>query len=153
MRRTHLSRLNPGPCLIALLLAVLVIAAPIVNAKGRPPRAVFLILPDTAPPPQVDVQVQANGDGRFLLTLDTTGFIFTDICVTDANAVPVGHAHIHLDGVKVAAAYAPIVEIGPVSPGTHKINVVLRGQDHRPIVARHGLVQASVQVTVPAPRR
>ncbi|MFL4470577.1 hypothetical protein ACERZ8_12060 [Tateyamaria armeniaca] len=144
-----LTRLSVGPCLIALLLTTLVIAAPIVNAKGRPPRAVFLILPDTATPPMVDVQAQAMGGGRYLVTLDTTAFMFTEICVSDAAAIPVGHAHVHVNGQKVASAYAPIVEIGPLAPGTHEIDVVLRGQDHRPLVARNGLVQGRIQITVP----
>ncbi len=150
MLRSVIAKLSIGPCIIAALLASLVVAAPIVNAKGRPPRAVFLILPDTMTPPEVTVRTQAVGNGRYLLTLDAAAFVFTDLCVADAEAVPVGHAHVHLNGQKVASAFTPVVEIGPLEPGTHAVDVVLRGQDHRPIIARDGLVQARIQIKVPA---
>lgn len=149
MFRSFLPKLNPGPCFIALLLATLVIAAPIVNAKGRPPRAVFLILPDTVTPPQVNIEAKAIGDGRYLLTLHASAFVFTDLCVLDADAVPVGHAHVHVNGEKVASAYTPIVEIGPLAPGQHVIDIVLRGQDHRPIIAQNALVQSRISLSVP----
>ncbi|WP_299726435.1 hypothetical protein [uncultured Tateyamaria sp.] len=143
------SRLSVCPCLIAALLVTLVIAAPIVNAKGRPPRAVFLILPETQTPPRVDVQASALGGGRYLIKLQASDFMFTDLCVADAEAIPVGHAHVHVNGEKVASAYTPIVEIELSEPGTHVIDVVLRGQDHRPIIARDGLVQGQLHITVP----
>lgn len=144
-----LSKFSIAPCIIALLLGTLVIAAPIVNAKGRPPRAVFLILPDTIAPPTVDLQADAIGGGRYRLYLNTRAFVFTDLCVPEADAVPIGHAHVHVNGTKVASAYVPVIEIGPLAPGTHLIDVVLRGQDHRPIIGRDGLAQGGVRITVP----
>ena len=150
MLRSICSVLRNGPCLIGLFLATLVIAAPIVNAKGRPPRAVFLILPETATQPSVEVQTTALGGGRFMLTLHASAFVFTDLCVAEAEAAPVGHAHVHVNNRKVATAFAPLVEIGPLAPGTNMIRVVLHGQDHRPIIAQGTLVQSRVQIVVPA---
>ncbi|MEX0310532.1 MAG: hypothetical protein AB3N17_09820 [Tateyamaria sp.] len=150
MVRSFLSRLSLGPCVIALVLGTLVIAAPIVNAKGRPPRTVFLILPDTIAPPTVTVRADATGDGRYRLHLETAGFEFTDICVNEADPIAVGHAHVHVNGIKVASAYVPVIDIGPLEPGTHRIDVVLRGQDHRPIIGRDGLVQGVIELVVPA---
>ena len=112
-----------APCILAILLGSVVFAAPIVNGNGRPPRAVFLILPETVTPPEVSIEAEALGKGRYLLTLHASAFVFTDLCVTDADAIPVGHAHVHVNGEKVASAYAPIIEIGPLSPGQHKIDV------------------------------
>lgn len=137
-----------GSWAIALLLGALVAAAPVVNATGHPPRSAFLILPEATPPPRIDMDVEALGGGRYLLILHVSAFVFTALCVADADAVPVGHAHVHVNGVKVASAYAPIIEIGPLTPGTHDVDVVLRGQDHRAIVARGGLVQHRVRITV-----
>jgi len=138
-----------GPAIIALLLSVLVIAAPIVNAKGRPPRAVFLILPETVTPPALTVEASALGQGRYLLTLHAAHFAFTDICLTDADAIQLGHAHVHVNGQKVASAFTPVLAIGPLPPGTHAIDVVLRGQDHRPLIAAGALIQHRLQITVP----
>ncbi len=150
MLRLALSYLSPGPCAIALLLATLAIAGPIVNSTGRPPSTVFLNLPQSTTPPEVHVNISSLGGGRYLLTLHASAFVFTEVCVTDANARPIGHAHVHVDGEKVASAYTPIVEIGPLEPGVRTVDIVLRGQDHRPIVARNGLVQRRIQIRVPA---
>lgn len=143
------SKLNPGSVAIALFLASLVIVAPIVNAKDRPPSAVFLILPQSATPPEVQIQSTALGGGRYLLMLHASDFVFTALCVADAEALPVGHAHVHVNGEKVASAYNPVIEIGPLEPGVHTIGVVLRGQDHRPIIAQNRLVQDRIQIAVP----
>jgi hypothetical protein len=80
--------------------------------------------------------------------LHASDFVFTELCVVEAEALPVGHAHVHVNGEKVASAYNPVVEIGPLAPGTHTIDVVLRGQDHRPIISRSSLVQDRIQITV-----
>ncbi|MEL6466442.1 MAG: hypothetical protein AAFQ58_15870 [Pseudomonadota bacterium] len=149
MLRNLLSRISIAPCIIAMLLSTLVIAAPIVNAKGRPPRAVFLVLPDAVAPPTVNLRAEAIGDGRYRLHLDTEAFMFTEICVPEADAVPIGHAHVHVNGEKVASAYFPVVDIGPFAPGLHLVDVVLRGQDHRPIIGRDGLVQGRIKIAVP----
>ena len=135
--------------MIAILLATLVVVGPIVNTKGRPPRAVFLVLPQSATPPEVRIETRTIGDGRYLLMLHTSDFVFTELCVVDAEALPIGHAHVHVNGVKVASAFTPMIEIGPLEPGAHSIDVVLRGQDHRPIIAENGLVQDRIRIEVP----
>lgn len=134
--------------LISLLLATLAAAAPLVNSKGAPPRSVFLRLPSDTLQPALDLDLRPQEDGRFLLRIVTRNFTFTDICVSDADAVPVGHAHVIVDGVKVASAYDPVVVIGPLAPGAHEITVVLRGQDHRALLGEDGLVKADVTIEV-----
>ncbi|MEM8694116.1 MAG: hypothetical protein AAGG57_19885 [Pseudomonadota bacterium] len=138
-----------APCILAILLGSVVFAAPIVNGNGRPPRAVFLVLPDDIEPPKVSLQVEPFAQGKYRVQIDTTEFQFTDICVAQAQAAPIGHAHVHVNGAKVASAYQPVVLIGPLAPGEHVIDVVLRGQDHRAILGRTGLVQGTVEVFVP----
>ncbi|WP_147113441.1 hypothetical protein [Tateyamaria sp. syn59] len=149
MLRVFLNRLGLAPCVIALMLGTLVIAAPIVNAKGGPPRTVFLVLPDIIAPPTVQVRADALGGGRYRLYLDTRNFAFTDICVLEAEAAPIGHAHIHVDGAKVASAFFPVIDIGPLDPGAHHIDVVLRGQDHRALIAQGAMVQGHTRLVVP----
>lgn len=138
--------------LVALLLGVIVAFAPLMNAKGKPPRSVFHVLPNEVSQPEIALQAKALGGGRFRLFLDATAFTFTELCVAHANAAAIGHAHVHVDGQKVASAYLPVIEIGPLPPGDHVIDVVLRGQDHRPLVAQQGLVRAVTDVSVPGGR-
>lgn len=134
--------------IVALLLATLAAAAPLVNSKGAPPRTVFLRLDSTVPQPAVSMDLRQTEGGRVMVRIHTRNFTFTEICLTDADAVPVGHAHVIVDGVKVASAFHPVVEIGPLEPGVHDVTVVLRGQDHRALLGDHGLLKVDASIDI-----
>jgi hypothetical protein len=136
---------------LAGLLAVTCIGVPLVNADAGPPRALFLRLPADIPEPTVALAARASADGRWMLDIAATGFRFTDLCIANAAAVPVGHAHVFRGEQKLATAYLPVVDLGRLGPGVHEIRVVLRGQDHRALVGRSGLVEASTIIAVPGP--
>lgn len=134
---------------LTLLLTGLSVAAPVYNGQKIAPRSVFLQLPDTVPQPELSVVAIALPDGRWRLALDVTHFQFTDLCLPQAEAIPVGHAHVMVDGEKLASAYQPVVELGPLPSGGHDLRVVLRGQDHRALLGRNGLIEARVRIHVP----
>lgn len=133
---------------VSLLLATLAAAAPHINAENAPPRSVFLRLPPDRPEPSVALTATPREDGTLRLRIETEGFTFTELCVTEAAAVPVGHAHVIVDGVKVASAYHPVIDLDPLPPGVHDVTVVLRGQDHRALLGRTGLIRAEATVGV-----
>ncbi|MEM0991305.1 MAG: hypothetical protein AAGK00_20750 [Pseudomonadota bacterium] len=135
--------------LVALLLATLATLAPILNTKSGPPRSVFLHLSEDKPRPRIALVVDPLPSGGFRLDLSTEAFRFTEICLAEAAAIPVGHAHIHVDGVKVASAYQPVVYLDALTPGKHRITAVLRGQDHRALVDDDGLIMAELHIVVP----
>ncbi|MEL6207216.1 MAG: hypothetical protein AAFR47_18140 [Pseudomonadota bacterium] len=135
---------------LASMMLALAMLTPYVNAASGPPRSVFLLLPETEPAPQVDLVIHVTDTGELDLMIVTTGFRFTTTCMPEAAAIPVGHAHIHVDGVKVASAYHPRVLLSGLTPGVHQINVVLRGQDHRALVTAGGLIAKGMSVEIPA---
>lgn len=135
--------------LVAMLLATLAVGAPLVNAVAGPPRSVFLQLPSDLPEPQVGLAAERLPTGHWQVRIDAEAFRFTDLCLTEAAAIPVGHAHVILNGVKVASAYHPVVDLGDLPPGRHHIEAVLRGQDHRALVGRQGLIKADLVIAVP----
>lgn len=137
-----------GILAVSALLATLAAAAPMINADGGPPRSVFLRLPANAADPTVAMELKPRDNGTWRLTIHTTGFTFTSICVTDAEAVPVGHAHVIVNGAKVASAFEPFMDIGPLPPGQHDVTVVLRGRDHRALLGKNGLIKADTTITV-----
>jgi hypothetical protein len=140
---------RPGATIaVSVFLATLAAAAPHINAESGPPRSVFLRLPGDAVDPTVAMDLEPRPDGRWRLRIDTDGFTFTSLCLTEAAAVPVGHAHVIVDGVKVASAFHPVIDLDPLPPGKHDVTVVLRGQDHRALLGRHGLIKAEAVVTV-----
>ncbi len=147
-----LSSRNGAAGLLAALMLGLTLVLPGVNAAGRPPSAVFLVLPEEAIQPTVDLAATRGDDGRWQVRIGTTGFTFTEVCRTVATAEPVGHAHLIVDGVKVGSPKSPLAEVGRLGPGRHVIRVVLRGQDHRALIGRDGLIETAITVTEPDPR-
>ena len=143
--------LNPKPAaaVTALLFALLTVLTPIVNADAGPPRSVFLKLPSDTPPPDLDLAAQIMPSGALRLDVLAKDFRFTDVCVSRAEGAPVGHAHISVNGIKVASAYQPRVYLEALPPGSHRIRAVLRGQDHRALVGADGLISAELWVVVP----
>ena len=141
---------HAAAALLAALLAALSVAAPLVNAAGGPPRALFLRLPADLPEPRLALSARQGADGAWSLMIAAEGFRFTGICRADAEAAPVGHAHVLLGEVKVASAFAPTVGLGRLGPGLHRVRVLLRAQDHRALVGRNGLIQAEMVIAVPA---
>ncbi len=135
---------------VSAMLATLAAAAPHINAGNTPPRSVFLRLPGDVPEPRVAMDLEARADGTWRLRIDTEDFTFTSLCVTEAAAVPVGHAHVIVNGVKVASAFHPVVDLGALPPGEHDVTVVLRGQDHRALLGRSGMIRANAVVSVGA---
>jgi hypothetical protein len=133
---------------LAGLLAATCVGVPLVNADSGPPRALFLRLSSKVPEPTVALAPRQSNDGHWLLDIAVTGFRFTDLCVANAAAVPVGHAHVLRGDEKLATAYTPVVDLGRLAPGRHEIRVVLRGQDHRSLVGQAGLIEASTVIAV-----
>ena len=135
--------------LIGALLSGLAVAAPVYNAAQGAPRSVFLELPPDQPAPAVSLRAARRPSGRWVLWVDTTDFQFTTVCLAEAAAVPVGHAHVIRNGVKIASAYHPVVDLGHLPPGEHQISAVLRGQDHRALLGRGRLLQGKITINVP----
>ena len=149
-RAAKRDRLRCGAGIVVLaVLAALAVSAPSINADAGPPRSVFLRLPVGETVPEVDLQTYRHPSGHWHLRIAAKGFQFTSVCVAQADTIPVGHAHVIRDGVKVASAYHPIVDLGQLAPGRHRIRVILRGQDHGALVGPDGLIQAEIDVVVP----
>ncbi|SMX31992.1 hypothetical protein [Actibacterium lipolyticum] len=138
-----------APLAMALCLSAFALFVPQINAGGGPPRSVFLQLPDEAPTPDVQLTAVPAKDGEWFVTITASDFRFTTLCLPEAEPVPLGHAHIIVDGQKVASAYHPVVKLGVLAPGQRHIQAVLRGQDHRALLGRQGMIKADIFVTVP----
>lgn len=132
------------------LLAALGAVASLVNAGSGPPRTLFLRLPAEVPAPSLTLAARGEVDGNWILEIKASGFRFTSLCTLAAEPIPVGHAHVYAGDRKLASAYLPVVDLGPLPPGRHEIRVVLRGQDHRALVGPDGLIEARTVIKVPA---
>jgi len=142
---------NTGKMLVLLSLFLTVaLGIPKVNAISGPPSSVFAQWPEAKPVPTVKVSATRQTDGRWQVTINAAGFVFSDICTTVDEPQAVGHAHVYEGDTKIGAAYAPITQIGPFAPGKHRISVVLRAQDHRTLVGPSGIIKAEIVLEEPS---
>jgi hypothetical protein len=102
---------------------------------------------DTAP--KVDVEVIEDPMGGWNLRLDTGNFRWAPENVS-TDAVPgEGHAHVFMDGKKVARLYGPWFYVSPSSmtKGKHTFTVSLNANDHTAYAVDDVQITDSVTLT------
>lgn len=107
-----------------------------------------------------DQLVEAGADVALSLTLlpdgpqsrnlhmQTTNFSFAPEAVNGAHVPGQGHAHIYVDGVKVARVYSPWVHLQALPRGDHTLRVTLNANDHRPLAMDGAPVEATLELSI-----
>lgn len=80
--------------------------------------------------PQVAIMVEQDALNGWNVTLSTDNFEFTPQMVSGENVDNTGHAHLYVDGVKIARVYGPHFHIPFLPVGDHEILVNLSSNDH-----------------------
>ena len=81
--------------------------------------------------PALDVHVTKDSDQGWNLHVMTTGFTFSPANAGRAHVPGEGHAHVHVNGQKIARLYGPWMHIGTLPEGGAEILVTLNANDHR----------------------
>lgn len=101
--------------------------------------------------PTVSVSVDADPMSGFNVALTTTSFRWAPEHASSMHVAGEGHAHLYVDGVKVARVYGPAFHLDPaklkLAAGTHTVTVDLNGNDHGPYRVAGAKVEASAQFT------
>lgn len=84
--------------------------------------------------------------------IKTKNFKWAPARASMAHRAGEGHAHIYLDGVKVARVYGEWFHLATsnlnLSPGEHVIRVDLNGNDHVPYMVGEKLLEDTVSITM-----
>jgi hypothetical protein len=80
--------------------------------------------------PQVAVSVEEDLMNGWNVTITTNNFRFTPELVNSENVDNTGHAHLYVDGIKIARLYGPHFHIPYLPVGNHEISVNLSTNDH-----------------------
>lgn len=82
--------------------------------------------------PEVRIEVTEDPDAGWNVHLDTERFTFAPQRAGEEARPSEGHAHLYLDGEKIARVYGPWYHIPPdaVSEGEHTLSVELNANDH-----------------------
>ena len=110
----------------------------------HPPREVD---PDL-PIPQVTMEVEEDPTSGYNLTLTTENFTFTPEDINTDAVANEGHAHLFVNGEKVARLYSPWFNIKEsyFTEGMNSIEVTLNANDHTTWVIDGGTIGASMRM-------
>lgn len=102
------------------------------------------------PVPSVDVEVVEDPKSGYNIRLTTTDFTFTPESVGgDEVTSGEGHAHLYVDGQKVARLYGEWYHLDrDLSAGEHDIRVTLNADDHSEYVSGGEPIEATATITV-----
>ncbi len=94
--------------------------------------------------PVVDLQLIPLAGGGYNLRVQTLNFIFTPQNI-DKEAIPgEGHAHLYVDGVKIARLYGEWYHLGALPAEAELLTVALYANDHSPFTVDGVPVSASL---------
>lgn len=103
----------------------------------------------SAPVPQVALSVTKDASAGWNLAIATQNFTFTPANVNDADAANEGHAHIYVDGEKVARLYGTDYHLADMTPGVHRVQVTLNSNSHADFTFNGDVIGSEVLITQP----
>lgn len=90
-------------------------------------------LPDDANAPTLEVVLHKDTKAGYNVELITTNYSFAPRQVNLENQPNEGHAHVYVNGQKLARIYASWMHIDTLPKGQVEISVTLNANDHSPI--------------------
>lgn len=122
--------LLPAALLAAWQLHQLRAAAEALPAPPLQCRHGRLDITDAERVPGLALELRPDAESGWNLHLRTSRFRFAPDKVNQAPVLGEGHAHLYLDGQKLARLYGPWTHLPPLPPGRHRLRVTLNGNDH-----------------------
>ena len=100
------------------------------------------------PAPSVDFALTKDSAAGWNLQVMVDNFTFTPRAVNQAHVVNTGHAHVFVNGEKLARIYGPWMHIGELPSGEVTVSVTLNGNTHSPLAVDGVAVQAAKTISV-----
>ncbi len=101
--------------------------------------------------PTVNLTVEEDSVKGWNVFADVSGFVFAPENASSDHVDGEGHAHIDVDGVRLARVYGPSYNIAGLEPGSHEITFTLAANDHNVYTADGEPIAATVVVDVGEP--
>lgn len=111
-----------------------------------------LAVPAGVPQPSVQLQVERDRKSGWNIRLVTDNFRFAPEELDQTNRVDSGHAHLFLNGQKIARLYGPWYHLNSLPAGKQTLMVELTSNQHNVLTVNGKPVIAKVTVEVPATR-
>lgn len=105
-----------------------------------------LTLPAGQRAPTLQIAVQPDPVSGWNLHIKTTNFRFSPESASLAHVPGEGHAHIYVNGTKIARHYGSWMHIASLPKGNNTLKVTLNSNDHRPLAVNQEPLEASLRV-------
>lgn len=102
----------------------------------------------TGPTPQLTLSLHPDGPQSRNLHIEITNFTFAPEAVNGPHAPGQGHAHVYLNGVKIARTYGPWIQLDALPPGRHEIRVTLNANDHSQLSLNGTPIEATAELVI-----
>ena len=110
-------------------------------------------IPAGQPVPSVKLVVTPDPMQGWNVQLKVENFRFAPENINSKSLPTEGHAHLYVDGKKVARLYGSWYHLEKLKPGQHKITVSLNANGHEQLTYRGQPIADSVTIQVAAPQR
>jgi uncharacterized Zn-binding protein involved in type VI secretion len=109
----------------------------------------MIVLPAGDNAPTIKIALHPDAVAGWNLEIITDNFTFTPENVNQAPVAGEGHAHVYVNGEKLARLYAPWVHIGTLPKGETTVTVSLNANDHSPLSVGDTPLSADAIIQVP----
>lgn len=107
-----------------------------------------ITLPDGENAPTLKINLHQDTVAGWNLEIVTTNFAFTPESVNQDNQTGEGHAHVYVNGEKLARLYSPWMHIGSLPAGQTTVSVSLNANDHSPLSVGNTPLSADMVIQV-----
>ena len=102
--------------------------------------------------PRLAVALMPDASSGWNVHLQVNNFVFAPTLANGPHRPGTGHAHVYVDGVKLARVYAPWFHLPALGPGEHRIRFVLNTNDHREYAHQGQPIEQVLSVQEPLSR-
>lgn len=106
------------------------------------------VLTETGAETSVAIRLTEDGPQSRNLEIVTSNFTFAPEAANGPHVPGQGHAHVYLDGVKLARAYGPWMHLQALPKGRHILRVTLNGNDHSQLAIAGVPVEATQELII-----
>lgn len=98
--------------------------------------------------PILNISLTQDPVSGWNLQIKTSNFRFAPENASRKHVPGEGHAHVYLDGVKIARQYGPWLHIPGLAEGEHEVEVTLNANDHRLLAVGDKPLRAAAKIRV-----
>jgi hypothetical protein len=109
----------------------------------------MLEIPPGQPVPTLTLVATPDAMAGWNLELQITNFEFAPERVNQGSSTAEGHAHLYVNGKKLARLYGPWYHLEALPPGRHEITASLNSNNHETLVHQDEMIQDTIILEVP----